>query len=216
MSDSTPVNPRNQKDTSFKKSKESQWLAQAYSFPKGLEFEPRTSFFWPNSDGALSVCWKIASSLQPLDQLSTLSTFLQQLQPLVFLLCPKGSNLIIFKILLEGKNTHFLLQSSRLCWPLELVALAHCTLGFDNKFCLRTGWETLIQPLPYMGCRRPACEVSRHPADTGHVFNGQKQESRVNLTIWLPYEAHERRGGGTGREKAERRRDYIRGRKNLV
>ena len=35
--------------------------------------------------GLLSML-KIASSLQPLDQLSTLSTFLRQLQPLVFLL----------------------------------------------------------------------------------------------------------------------------------
>lgn len=44
----------------------------------------------------------------------------------------------------------------------------------------------------HRGCRRQACKVSRHPADTGHVFNGQKQESRVILTKRPPYEAHER------------------------
>lgn len=63
----------------------------------------------------------------------------------------------------------------------------------------------------YMGCRRQACEVSRHPADTGHIFNGQKQESRVNLTIWLPYEAHEREREEDGEREGQREGEIISG-----
>lgn len=62
-----------------------------------------------------------------------------------------------------------------------------------------------------MGCRRQACEVSRHPADTGHIFNGQKQESRVNLTIWLPYEAHEREREEDGEREGQREGEIISG-----
>lgn len=63
----------------------------------------------------------------------------------------------------------------------------------------------------YRGCRRQACKVPRHPADTGHVFNGQKQQSRVILTMWPSYEAHEREREEDGEREGERGEEIISG-----
>lgn len=63
----------------------------------------------------------------------------------------------------------------------------------------------------YMGCRRLACEVSDTQQTPVTLSTDKKQESRVNLTIWLPYEAHEREREEDGEREGQREGEIISG-----